>query len=789
VNFATRARFRWLLLLFALLPAAAVWAQAPDKTPDQAQQLSAFDRTLDRIDHELKTSRPGEETLHQWVKEITNGKSLASTCATDAEQQLNKVKQDVTSLGKPVKGESRDVVDRRRSLDEKKNTLEKRQASCRLLMQRADDAMSRVTNAQKERLARHLFARGPSFYSVLVDNWQQPAVWLRSAEKFVVSDSGLKQISGVQRVILVIVLFVGLAAGVTVRHLMFNWVQEHHWRVSFAGRFRRSLMTTLGHYMPQLLFSMAAAAFMYFTMEQIEPLPFLGVLAYGLPPYFLLITGIHLFLAPSPPGELFLDVPPESAKALARRLQVLATLVFVGYLLFATLLTQSFPESAVRLARGVFVAALVLNMMWALFLFGRMPGSFVGSLWLRVPLHLLLLAVVASEWLGYRNLAILGFRTVLGTLLALGLLRFIGRLLSDFYDSMDEGRQAWQRRLRQAVGLKPGDPMPGLVAVRATTSVLLWAAFVLGILRVWGLSETAVAQVQGYLVNGFTIGSLHIIPARILAAALTLLVLVAITGWFRARLERRWLVKTHMERGAREALVAVTGYTGMAISILVALGVAGLEYKNLAIIAGALSVGIGFGLQNIVNNFVSGLILLFERPIRTGDWIVVGSTEGYVKRIRIRSTQIQTFDRADVIVPNSELISTQVTNWMLYDLRGRVRVPVGVAYGSDTALVKQLLLEAGGAHPQVITDGSAPEPVVLFLEFGDSSLNFELRIYIREIDMRLAVVSDLNFAIDAAFREHGVEIPFPQRDVHVRDWPAPPRPPTPPEAPADDAGA
>ncbi|MEJ2686549.1 MAG: mechanosensitive ion channel [Gammaproteobacteria bacterium] len=216
---------------------------------------------------------------------------------------------------------------------------------------------------------------------------------------------------------------------------------------------------------------------------------------------------------------------------------------------------------------------------------------------------------------------------------------------------------------------------------------------------------------------------------------------------------------------------------------------AGLEYKNLAIIAGALSVGIGFGLQNIVNNFVSGLILLFERPIRTGDWIVVGSTEGYVKRIRIRSTQIQTFDRADVIVPNSELISTQVTNWMLYDLRGRVRVPVGVAYGSDTALVKQLLLEAGGAHPQVITDGSAPEPVVLFLEFGDSSLNFELRIYIREIDMRLAVVSDLNFAIDAAFREHGVEIPFPQRDVHVRDWPAPPRPPTPPEAPADDAGA
>ncbi|HKJ10188.1 MAG TPA: mechanosensitive ion channel domain-containing protein [Gammaproteobacteria bacterium] len=785
MNAATRACFRWLLLMVALLPVAAAWAQAPD----QAQQLSQLDRTLDHIDRELKAGHPSEDSLHQWVKEITTGKSLASSCVTDTEQQLKKVKQDITSLGKPVKGESSDVVARRRSLDEKKNTLEKRQASCRLLVQRADDAMSRVTALQQQRLARHLFARGPSFYKVLVDNWQQPAVWLRSAERFVVSDSGLAQITAVQRIILAAILLVGLATGFAVRHLMFNWVQEHHWRVSFAGRFRRSLLTTLSHYMPQLLFSVAAAAFMYFTMGQIQPLPFLGVLAYGLPPYFLFIVAIHLFLAPSPPGKLFLEVPPGPAKALARRLQVLATLAFVGYLLFATLLTQSFPESAVQLARGVFVPALMLNMMWALFLFGRMPGSFVGSLWLRVPLHLLLLAVVACEWLGYRNLAIVGFRTVLGTLLALGLLRFIGRLLSDFYDSLDEGRQAWQRRLRETVGLKPGDPMPGLVAVRATTTVLLWAAFVLGILRVWGLSETAVAQVQGYLVNGFTIGSLHIIPARILAAALTLLVLVAVTGWFRARLERRWLIKTHMERGAREALVAVTGYTGMAISILVALGVAGLQYKNLAIVAGALSLGIGFGLQNIVNNFVSGLILLFERPIRTGDWIVVGSTEGYVKRIRIRSTQIQTFDRADVIVPNSELISTQVTNWMLYDLRGRVRVPVGVAYGSDTALVKQLLIDAGAAHPQVITDGSAPEPVVLFLEFGDSSLNFELRVYIREIDMKLSVTSDLNFAIDAAFREHGVEIPFPQRDVHVRDWPAPPRPPLPPQPPADGTGA
>jgi small-conductance mechanosensitive channel len=150
---------------------------------------------------------------------------------------------------------------------------------------------------------------------------------------------------------------------------------------------------------------------------------------------------------------------------------------------------------------------------------------------------------------------------------------------------------------------------------------------------------------------------------------------------------------------------------------------------------------------------------------------VVGNTEGYVKRISIRSTQIQTFDRADVIVPNSELISQQVTNWMLYDSQGRARIPVGVAYGSDTQKVKLILEKIGRDHPSVITDGSYPEPKVLFLGFGDSALNFELRCFVRNVDNRLQVVSDINFAIDAAFRAEGVEIPFPQRDLHLRSLP------------------
>ena len=252
---------------------------------------------------------------------------------------------------------------------------------------------------------------------------------------------------------------------------------------------------------------------------------------------------------------------------------------------------------------------------------------------------------------------------------------------------------------------------------------------------------------------------------------ITIALILTIGGWFRKRLESTWLKHTRLDRGAQEATVTITGYVVITIAAVTGLSIAGFDFKSIALIAGALSVGIGFGLQNIVNNFISGLILLFERPIKTGDWIMVGNTEGYVKRIRIRSTEIQTFDRADVIVPNSELIASQVTNWMLHDTRGRARIPVGVAYGSDTQKVKAILEQVAADHPRVVNDGSAPKPKVLFRGFGESSLDFELRCFINDIDERLQVVSDLNFAIDAAFRENGVEIPFPQRDLHVRDLP------------------
>ena len=177
-----------------------------------------------------------------------------------------------------------------------------------------------------------------------------------------------------------------------------------------------------------------------------------------------------------------------------------------------------------------------------------------------------------------------------------------------------------------------------------------------------------------------------------------------------------------------------------------------------------MSVGIGFGLQSIVNNLVSGFILLFERPIKVGDWIIVGDKEGLVKKISFRATEIETWQRASVIVPNGELLTTAVTNWTHSDRRGRVEVPVGVAYGSDVEKVREILLACADEHDRVLKD---PPPWVLFMNFGNSSLDFELRCFTNDVMRRMGCASDLRFAIDKRFREEGIEIPFPQHVVHM----------------------
>ena len=267
-------------------------------------------------------------------------------------------------------------------------------------------------------------------------------------------------------------------------------------------------------------------------------------------------------------------------------------------------------------------------------------------------------------------------------------------------------------------------------------------------------------QMLGYSIS---LGGTNITLLGLIQIVLVIFIFLTISKVLRRILQRRIMPRFSLAEGAQFVMLRLIHYVLVVIGMLVAINLVGIQMTSLAVIFGLLGVGIAFGLQNITSNFVSGIILLFERPVSVGDYVEVGKAMGRVQSINMRSTTVITRDNITLIVPNSDFISATVTNWSVGDPKIRIEVPVGVAYGSDTKLVSRLLLEVADRHPDVLRD---PEADVLFREFADSSLNFTLRIWILNPIGRFKIISDLNYAIDDAFRDNGVTIPFPQRDVH-----------------------
>lgn len=390
------------------------------------------------------------------------------------------------------------------------------------------------------------------------------------------------------------------------------------------------------------------------------------------------------------------------------------------------------------------------------------PLSRYQPKWLKIPLLGLAIAILVASLLGYVALgSFIASQVLLTGSCAVAIVLLHAAINAIATEPEDAGRPVG-RMLENGLGLD-------LKHRRQVSQVLTWllnaglaAIAVPTVLLSLGFSTTDIFNGFRSAVFGFEIGQFRISLARILIAIGLFALILTVT-----RLLQRWMASTvlsptRMEPGIAHSIYTGFGYAGAAIAGLVGVSYVGLDITNLAIVAGALSVGIGFGLQSIVNNFVSGLILLVERPIKVGDWIVVKGQEGYVRRISVRATEIETFDRASLILPNSELITGAVTNWTHRNAMGRVIIRVGATYKSDPEHVMQILTEVGRRNAFILQQ---PAARVVLDDLGINGFEFSIRVFVADINKAVDAQNSLRLEIYQAFREAGVAINTVQQDI------------------------
>jgi small-conductance mechanosensitive channel len=324
-----------------------------------------------------------------------------------------------------------------------------------------------------------------------------------------------------------------------------------------------------------------------------------------------------------------------------------------------------------------------------------------------------------------------------------------------FMDLPAAGALAMLRRHHASI-LRRGLRLIGWVGV------LGWSA---GVLTRAGLLAPLSAAISRALAATLELGQVRISIGGVLTFALSAWLSLQLSRLVRTVLEDEVFPRAVVPRGVPHAVSTLAGYVVLLVGLITALAAAGINVGQLTLIVGALGIGIGFGLQNVVNDYVAGIILLFERNLHIGDTVQTGDQMAVVRRIGLRASVLRTFDGSEVVLPNSALTSSQITNWTLSDRRRRIDIRVGVAYGTETRRVLELLSQIARAHPAVLQD---PAPLALFEGFGESSLDFRLLAWTGEFDESLRVRSELSVEVHARLRAEGIEIPFPQRDLHLR---------------------
>ncbi len=781
------------ILLLVLLAAGAgpAKAQEPD-VPTFEEQLKSWNQALATAEAESAGATLSDARANEIRSDLTALRAAAGAAIAEAEIELSRIRTRLAALGPaPAEGEppeAEGIAERRESIRQELAELDAHIKESELVITKANQLEGRISALLRAQTVRKLSRRVrlpldpdiltaalPEGLAILRQLLAAPAIWWETLSLEQRSDFLLYRM----------LLLGGLLAigfGGALRYFLLRWLKRDP--AEEAPSYTRRLFAGIGKGLADgAIPALILAAFFYRSSAPDSLLSgLLGDMAQSL--FLVLIIFVltwalsRAVLAPDLPAWRLLPLLPENARRINRRISLLVAVFAVD--LFLIWSTESLPislelESFYAFVTNTLEAVVALTLLRAsLWRYApeagdvrpeeeraKMPARRRRAWTIARRLAALIaLSSIAASLLGYADLGSYLINNLIfsaGLLACIFLLRGLGRELIGW------GLRA--RMVREYLELKHQTRSLLKFWFRFALDIAAWGfAIALGLL-VWGVPRNDLWNWVVALFAGFRIGNVKISLGEIVTAVIVFLVVVAVTRMLQRTLNEKVFPRTRFDMGVRNSLSMALGYVGFAVAALIGINALGLDLSNLAIIAGALSVGIGFGLQAIVNNFVSGLILLVERPVKVGDWVIIGGYEGKVKRISVRATEIETFDRQSVIIPNSELISSAVGNWTHKDRLCRVIIDIGVAYGSDTAKVRELLLGCAEANSHVLKQ---PPPYVVFRNFGESSLDFQLRCFLSDVDYFLRVPSDLRFDIDEAFRKEGIEIPFPQRDLHVK---------------------
>ena len=731
------------------------WAEAGEEP-----SIEELKKSLDEIEAATDSEDITAETLAGFRDKLNSATDILRKKIDWLEPRAKEAEDRLKELGpapaKDAPAESTEIAGQRKELTDEFNDIDGELKQARVLTVKTDQLGDRVAQKRHALYANELFARSasildPSFWTEV---YRALPIELRSIEALVDAWSEhhtRPRWAGAALIIVIIIAIVVVLTRWWLPRLIgepSNTRSAKAWaalwvfiwfaiRTPLAGFAALLALTTFGLLTVRLeqiaqgvVAGMAAAAFGH------------GV-ARGL-------------LAPEHPHRRLVQEDDETALCFynhllwaSRALGVLIVLQVIHKTLFAPLVITVATNALFAATTAAFLVHLVLRLGT---IKKNRGEALVAASWAH-PLGLLMAVLIGIALVaGYAGVAAFISLRVIVAAAVFGALFLLLVITQTLFASINEQTPKGQM-LAENLGIDPRTLGLSGALLSALIRVLLIATSFLLIIGPWEVSTADLFDTVRNIPFGFKIGEIRVSFQAILAAILVLVLLLVLMRIIQRWLERELLPRTGLEPSLQLSIVTIFGYVGAITAIALALSGLGFDLQKIALIAGALSVGIGFGLQSIVSNFVSGLILLTERPIRVGDSIVVKGEEGWVRRVRVRATEIETFDRASVIIPNSEFITGVVKNWTRANRLGRIVVKVGVSYETDPDRVRDILTDIANAHPQIV---QTPPPAAYLVAFGETQLEFELRCVVAEVEKGLSVRSDLHYAIIEKFREAAI---------------------------------